>query len=277
MITLHTPAYDRVHLDRLFQNILEDDIPCPGAKYPEGYKIQYPRDLSVSGYRICWQLLKKGVDLMSFRRLVLSIILKGGTESADQRQHFKYVRAHFKHLRFACANFDRRHRYPWSLNLVTSLMGHMQDAFKNHQTARTRMFGIALFLTTLPVFYTLVRFQVRIFQPDDCQGVFLYHKKENDEIENIITKKDITANDFHDLRKIISRRVAFNDTLRVLYPSEYLDEISRYLSDINGEMGDLHDGFIKKKMCNASKYKTDIVPLNKNLISKINALGPVRA
>lgn len=269
MINLKNPPYDHIFLDRLFQNILEDDIPSPGAKYPDGDYFQYPEDLSVSGYRICWQLLNDGVDVKRFRFLVLNILLKGGTESVEQRQHFKYVRARFKHLRFACANFDRRHRYPWSLNLVTSLMGHMQDAFKNRQIARTRIFGTILFLTILPAFYALVRFQMRSFLPDSNKNMIAYHQRENAKIDSIVRKEKITAHDFHDLRKIISRRVAFNDTFRVLHSSDYLDKISLYLADINGEMGNYHDRLVEKNISKPSSYKEDIFNLDRNISNRI--------
>ncbi|KXV23741.1 hypothetical protein AD936_21545 [Gluconobacter japonicus] len=269
MINLEKPRYDHVFLDQLFQNILEDDISSPGARYPGGNYFQYPEDLSVSGYRICWQLLNDGVNIKNFRFLVLNILLKGGTESVKQRQNFKYVRARFKHLRFACANFDRRHRYPWSLNLVTSLMGHMQDAFKNRQIARTRIFGTILFLTILPAFYALVRFQMRSFLPDSNKNMIAYHQRENAKIDSIVRKEKITAQDFHDLRKIISRRVAFNDTFRVLHSSHYLDKISLYLADINGEMGDYHDRLVEKNISTPGSYKENIFILEKKLINKI--------
>lgn len=61
---------------------------------------------------------------------------------APRINSFRYLRAKIKHLRFAYAAFDERHRYPRMFHWMTAIMGSLQDAFKNKQYASVKRIAI---------------------------------------------------------------------------------------------------------------------------------------
>ncbi|AEI37925.1 hypothetical protein [Zymomonas mobilis] len=271
-VFLASPCFTDLQLDRVFNNILLDDVPHMEAACPQETRPALRPEDSEDCYRLCWQLLEKGAHIASFRRLVGRIIARGGTDDPDERLDFKYVRAKFKHIRFACANLDERHRYPWSVNLATSLMGHMQDAFKNHQKTKTVLWGSLLWLVLLPPFYKIVQYQLSEFRPATKTSLLEYFRKQNGKIRAALNRQKVTGHQFHDIRKIISRRIAFNDTLRVIHPAEWNDQMSLYLATINGLMGDMHDVLVEKKIKGEQDYDKDTFPLPDNILTRLATL-----
>lgn len=259
---LEYPRYSDDLLGQLFVNILDDDVINLDAECPASFRITFQKNLVLDCYRLCWQSLDRNVDIPGFRKLILEILINGDTENALQREIFKYNRARFKHLRFAFANLDVRHSYPWSLNFITSLMGYMQDGFKNHQIVRTRFAGGLLWVALSRPFYTLIRYRMKQFRPTCQKSLEEYFLRENKKIIYALNQSTITAHEFHDIRKIISRRVAFNDTLRVLYPNYNADAISRYLATINGLMGNMHDTLIEKHLKGLQDYRHEKFGIN---------------
>ncbi|CDG33427.1 hypothetical protein SACS_0689 [Parasaccharibacter apium] len=252
-----TPAFPQKMLDTVFEHVLLDDVPHPDTPLPEDVLPACEKTEIRDGYNLCWQLLEHGVDRKAFRRLILKIALSG-TASKDEQLAFKYARAKFKHMRFACANFTRQHRYPLLLHVVTIIMGNMQDAFKNHQRRATLINGLILWVVLSPVYYWLIAAPIALWKEDSTAGIIAYQKKENARLAKLIRTLDATTgHEFHVMRKIISRRVAFNDTLRTIRPSRALDQLSEYLATINGMMGDFHDGLIEKKLEGTQDYRRD--------------------
>ena len=257
---LNSPKFSDQQLEALFGNVLQDDVAHPDALLPAHVTLDYAQEDLIACYRLCWQLLDRGVDIRSFRRLIARIALQQHATERD-RPLFKNARAKFKHFRFACANLDKRHRYPWSLNFVTSLMGHMQDAFKNGQKLRTTGWGIVLWLSMQKLPYLIVRRQMADFLPATPSDVRAYFQSENRRIARALKGDQVTGKEFHEIRKIISRRIAFNDTLRTVSPSEHNDRISLYLATINGLMGDMHDRLVEMKVQKTQNYYQDRFPL----------------
>lgn len=254
---LDRPVYPQKMLDELFQHILLDDVPHLDVAVPENVMpVCTPQEVT-GGYKLCWQLLTRGVNRRAFRRLVMKIALTGRT-TAEERQIFKDVRARCKHMRFACANFDRRHRYPPLLQGLTVLMGNMQDAFKNHERGLTFFYGLSLWLATSLLPYYLAMRPLRAFRPDTPDGVLAYQRAQNLKLaRDLAASAQATGHEFHNLRKVISRRVAFNDTLRTLRAEPELDRLSEYLATVNGMMGEMHDDLIEKCLKGQQDYKQD--------------------
>lgn len=253
----NTPAFPQDALDTVFEHILLDDVPHPDTPLPDDVLPICDAAEIRNGYNLCWQLLERGVDRKAFRRLILKIALSGNANK-DEQLAFKYARAKFKHMRFACANFTKQHRYPLLLHVVTIVMGNMQDAFKNHQRRATLMNGLILWIVLSPAYYWLISTPLTLWKEDDVAGVIAYQKKENAKLAKLIrTLNATTGHEFHTMRKIISRRVAFNDTLRTIRPSQALNQLSEYLATINGMMGDFHDGLIEKKLDGSQDYHRD--------------------
>jgi hypothetical protein len=72
---------------------------------------------------------------------------------------------------------------------------------------------------------------------------------------NLVEEK-VTGRVFHEMRKVISRQVALYDNLKTLYPSTYHQQLSRYLSTINGMMGSMHDELIAKHFDDSQDYES---------------------
>ncbi|MFT8736567.1 MAG: hypothetical protein ABF760_03790 [Zymomonas mobilis] len=271
-VSLAYPQFTDAELDQLFENILLDDEPYLEAACPDGDRPALKEGDSEECYRLCWQLLERGVEIPDFRRLVMRILKRGGTDDAEERLAFKYARARFKHIRFACANMDDRHRYPWSVNLVTSLMGHMQDAFKNRQKGKTAFWGALLWAALMPPFYNIVRWQLADFKPASVQSLLDYFSEQNRKIKIALGEHKVTGHKFHNIRKIISRRISFNDTLRVIHPAQWNNQMSFYLATINGLMGDMHDDLVEKQIKGEQDYNKFAFPLPESILSRLNTL-----
>lgn len=251
------PLFPQEALDTVFEHVLLDDVPHPNTPLPEDVLPLCRKDEIRQGYNLCWQLLDRGVDRPAFRRLIMRIALSGKA-SKEEQLAFKYARAKFKHMRFACANFTRRHRYPLMLHIVTIIMGNMQDAFKNHHRRATFTNGLILWAALSPLVYWLTAAPIIAWKEDSAEGIHNYQKKENARLARLVETLDATTgHEFHVMRKIISRRVAFNDTLRTIRPSQELNQLSEYLATINGMMGDYHDGLIEKKLNGSQNYRKD--------------------
>ncbi|MXV45147.1 hypothetical protein GS501_08880 [Saccharibacter sp. 17.LH.SD] len=265
------PEAPQEQLDTVFEYILLDDVPHFDTPLPTNVlPLCTPQEVG-EGYRLCWQLLEQGVNRRAFSRLTLKIACSGHASPEEQRD-FKYARAKFKHMRFACANFAQSHRYPILLHIITIIMGNMQDAFKNHQRTATLLNGLLLWYMLTPPFYWLIRLPLIIIRLGSPEDILNYQKKQNKKLARLMTTlQSTTGHEFHVMRKIISRRVSFNDTLRTIRPSHQLNQLSEYLATVNGMMGDMHDTIIEKKLNGTQSYHRDRFQPPSKIIERINA------
>lgn len=231
---------------RLYAAVQVDDRVEAGVALPAAIHLDYDQAQLIQGFRLCRQLWTHDVDRRAFRRTVARIARERAVPE-DERVRFKDVRAKFKHLRFAHAAFDERHRYPPLFNAITRLMGQLQDAFKNgqHGLVARRAALLWLFLDPLP--FGLVRREADDFRPTTPATFRRYVEDQIATIRADLARPRITGKDFHQLRKVISRQVAQYDSLRTLHPTPYHQAISRYLSAINGLMGGLHDVLVERR------------------------------
>ncbi|TPW33719.1 hypothetical protein [Oecophyllibacter saccharovorans] len=266
---LANPPYPRETLDTLFQHILLDDVPHPETPLPATtLPVCTSREIE-EGYRLSWQLLVRGFDRRRFRRLVARIALTGQA-TARERQAFKDVRARCKHMRFACANFDRKHHYPLLLQGVTVLMGNMQDAFKHHDRLRTLSYGLTLWLMLGRGPFALFMQALLDFEPATPEDVKDYQQRENHKLQAVLdSQAHLTGHEFHTLRKFISRRVAFNDTLRTLRPDPALHQLSECLATLNGMMGEKHDELVEKSLHGTQNYRQDRFAPPAEIVSRL--------
>lgn len=276
---LDAPIFKKSVLEQLFEYILLDDVPHPQTALPQDALPKCTEKEIEAAYKLSWQMLHRGVDFKEFRKLVAYIALTGRT-TEEQRQYFKNVRAKFKHMRFACLNFDKKHRYPHGARIFTLLLGNMQDAFKNKQRVSTFLYGLAVLATSSPFFSWFIKKSLLNFERETAEGLLAYHKEENKKLAELLKKADnVTGHQFHVMRKFISRRTAFNDTLRTIRPSDALNQLSQYLATINGMMGDEHDCLVEKKLRGEQNYHEEqfkapeeIIVRLKEFLSHVGAL-----
>ncbi|WP_198911700.1 hypothetical protein [Acetobacter estunensis] len=269
---LDVPRASDAQLAALFHNIMVDDEIDLSVLCPDDVSPRCTEEELQACYRLCWQLLERGVDLNAFRRLIVRIALTRSPD-AEERAAFKKVRARFKHMRFACSNFDRRHRYPRQLHFITSIMGFLQDAFKNGQQLRTVWLAVVLRLALTRGPFAMIRHRLAAFQPTTPDEFMTFQKAETGKLAAALEgEKPITGRQFHALRKIISRRTAFVDTLRVVRPSVKLNALSLYLATINGLMGDMHDELILKQVRGEWDYHEGLFVLPDEISSRLRML-----
>lgn len=268
---LRSPQLPQKDLDTLFHYVLVDDLPHWESSLPDDVLPRSTPDEVLKNYRLCWQLLERGVDRSEFRRIIKKIALSGNA-SQDDMKAFKDARAKFKMMRFSCANISKIHRYPIALHIVTIIMGNMQDAFKNKQRRATFLNGFILWVALSPFYYWLIQLPLITLKCDSPDGILNYQQQQNAKLAKLISTLDTTSgHEFHVMRKIISRRVAYNDALRTIRPSASLNQLSEYLATINGMMGSMHDDLIEKKLNGTQNYHRDRFEPPKNIIERITA------
>lgn len=255
-MTLDEPPFSAAQCDALFAAVLAHDDIRLDAGLPDAIHLDYSPDQLTQCYRICRQIWKEGVDRKALIEIIEKIYRHRSLSPEDQLS-FKHVRAKIKHLRFAYVVCDERHRYPRMFHWMTAIMGNLQDAFKNEQHANVKRIAILVhfFLARFP--YSLINKEIDKFQPTTTETFRQYVLGEISFIRLNLAKKAITSKEFHEIRKAISRLVALYDNLNTLYPSSDHHSISRYLSTINGLMGNLHDELIIKKFKKTQDYYAD--------------------
>jgi hypothetical protein len=202
----------------------------------------YKRQEGVSRRQLC-QMIEK--------------IYRQGALNADDQYTYYCMRAKIKHLRFAYVTYDERHRYPMLFQWMTGIMGNLQDAVKNKQRFSITCSAIITRLFLSKVFYRMVVSEMNQFQPTSAESFRNFIQSDIKFIRLHLKKDGITSKEFHEMRKAISRQVAFYDCIDILYPSDYHHAVLLYLSTINGLMGNKHDDLIAAKFNKTQDYHND--------------------
>jgi hypothetical protein len=274
--SLEFPQATQAQLTALMQNILDDDEIDFGAGCPTKPEPDFTVVELAGCYRLAWQLLVSGVSMSPARRLVTTIAIRCSA-TPEQAASFKLIRARFKHMRFACSNCSEQHAYPEQLNSITRLMGKFQDAFRNGQKIKTLTLGVWLCYRLRRSFFEDLRKSIAEAQLSSVESFKDYLAAENQQLAEAVRGGEyLTARQFHALRKIISRRIALNDTRRVLHPSPELDALSLFLATINGLMGDMHDDLVLKRIRNELDYEKEPFKLPDEIVSRIRAFVTVQ-
>jgi len=269
--TLDEPRFPPGQCDALFAAVLDHDAIDLDATLPGAIHLDYSPEQFIQCYRICRQIWKEGVNRDALVAIVENSYRHRSLGPEDQLS-FKTMRARIKHLRFAYAVFDERHRYPWLFHHMTRAMGYLQDALRNEQHAAVGRLAIRtrLFLTRFA--YALATRKIDRFRPSSTEA---FRKHINDEIGFIrihLAKQEITSKEFHEMRKVISRQVALYDNLKTLYPSPYHRSVSQYLGTINGLMGNMHDELITEKLKNTQDYYSDTFKIPEDIRQRLIAV-----
>lgn len=270
--SLDSPSVTDVQLAALMQHILDDDVINVQASCPTDPERDFTEAELADCYRLAWQLLVSGVSMPSTRKLVLSIAMRGSA-TPQQAVEFKHMRARFKQMRFACANYSELHEYPESLHSITRLMGRFQDAFKNGRKLRALWSGVKLWGRLRTSYFADLHEELVKAQFSTLGSFQRYIATENQHLaEGAPEEVLLTARQFHELRKIVSRRIALNDTRRALTPSPEFDTLSLFLATVNGLMGKVNDDLVLEKMRSKIDYENQTFKLPEEIASRIRAL-----
>ncbi|CAN5166528.1 hypothetical protein BH10PSE12_BH10PSE12_25010 [soil metagenome] len=268
---LSAHAYSRATLDALFQAILVDDDVDETTQLPTHITLDYDQSILIEAYCLSRQLWTE----TDHRQILIELVerLQGaGDLDAEDRRAYKHARAKLKHLRFACALFSAAHAYPTMLDHFTVVLGQLQDAFRvgarNRISFRVRL--CRLTLSALP--QALIRREHDRLRPATSAGFRDYVAREIHALKAMLDSPMITGADFHAMRKIVSRMVAFYNILLALRPHAEAYQMSRFLAAINGLMGSEHDRLIERRIAGKQDYHRAAIGLSPDIRRRITEL-----
>jgi len=256
--------YPQEVVDRLFLAIDEDDVinnettDLPVIEL--GTSQQNIRDY----YALCLQLWEEGFTRQELLGLI-NQLLAGQDLTKAQRKQYKYIRARYKHLRFAQRLYSRHHDADKIFKATTVYLGHLQDGFKNGNRKSIQYYGKVLKLLLSRPVWNWVKRSLNHLQVDNEAGYHSYVSEQMSQLTKMLNKPMVTGTEFHDIRKIVSQQVSFFDTQRSIEnntPRIYA--ISRFLANINGLMGDKHDEMVADKLSGTREYET-LAPLDTHI------------
>jgi hypothetical protein len=255
----------------LFAAVLVDDEVDAQTELPDRITLDHDPAELLDCYRICRQLWLTGIDrdAMIARN---GLLLRDRDLGAEDRVDFKYARARFKHLRFACALYGERHAYPILFDWMTTLLGHLQDAFRAGLTGKVGREArlCRLFLARGP--WRLLRREVDRVTLTTSQGFRDYIAREIAMLDAVLSRDLLTGAEFHATRKVASRLVSFYDTWRTIAPSDEAFKMSRSLAAINGLMGAMHDDLVERRIAGTQDYHRDPFALPAGIRVRLVAL-----
>lgn len=257
--------------DALFAAVLVDDEIDGDLRLPDAVQRGYAQDELVACFRLCRQLWSEGFDPAALLRMCATLRREGDL-GPDDRVRFKHVRAKFKHLRYAHALYGAAHRYPPVLDQVTIMMGQVQDACRTgRRTAVATRTALLRLLLTAPMARWLRAESDRLV-PTTPDGFRQLLEADRAVLAALIARPTVTGPVFHAARKVVGRQVSFWDTLRTLAPTEDRYRMSRWLSAINGGMGELHDRLVERRAEAPASYRAAFV-LPAEIAGRIAALN----
>ncbi|MBO1503403.1 hypothetical protein JKX24_19330 [Serratia proteamaculans] len=238
----------------LFTAVETDDIVEADIHLPQHIDLQCSYESIQDNYALCLQFWQDGFTRQELLRLV-NDFLKDVELSAATRMRYKYIRARYKHLRFAQRLYSKKHNSSHLFHLTTVVLGHFQDAFRNGNKENLKLYGNILRILLSKPIWSLVNYALRHIHLETESNFIAYRQEQMRELQRLIADPQLTGKQFHDVRKIISQQVSFYDTLRSIDPSNReARQISRFLAAINGLMGDRHDVMVADKLAGGKSY-----------------------
>jgi hypothetical protein len=257
-------------LRRLFDAVDVDDIVDAHVALPDPIVVACPDDVIGQCYALCLQFWEDGVrreDLVA----LLDKLMRNEGLSADERLQYKYIRARYKHLRFAQRLYSREHRSSRPFDYTTRVLGHLQDAFRSGRRSAIVRQGLKLRVMLSPPVWAMIRRGMERTRLDSEAGLIAYQKAEMRSLKTLMARSTFAGDEFHMVRKIVSMQVSYYDTLRSLGHNEHAFRMSRFLAAINGLMGSRHDEMVAEALSGRRHYDTP-APLANETRSRLENL-----
>ncbi|MBM7342159.1 hypothetical protein [Pantoea coffeiphila] len=241
-------------IERLFTAVEEDDKLVESASLPTFIELRCSTDDIRHYYALCLQFWEDGFKREDLLKLINNV-LQGNVLSEKERLQYKYIRARYKHLRFAQRLYSKKHESNFIFRQTTVFLGHFQDAFRNHNEKNIKIYGRLLNVILSAPVWSVVRYCLRHTVLDDDNGFIQYRQQQIRKLQEAIANPELTGDEFHDVRKIVSQQVSYYDTMRSLEPGNSdARQLSSFLSNINGLMGDRHDEMVADKLSGKRSY-----------------------
>jgi hypothetical protein len=249
------PTFPAETLRRLFDAVDVNDIIDAHVALPDPIVLACPDESIRQGYALCLQFWRDGFTRADALRLV-DKLLRNEALSADERLEFKYIRARYKHLRFAQRLFGQRHSSDYLFDKTTRVFGKLQDAFRGGRRGRIVRSALRLRVLLSKPVWSMVERSLENTRMDSVAGLIAFQKAEIQHLKNAMASATFAGHEFHTVRKIVSMQVCFYDTLRTLGPNEHAYRMSRFLAAINGLMGSRHDEIVAEALSGRRDYDT---------------------
>ncbi len=257
--------------ERLFIAVEEDDVVDAEVSLPPTITLRCTSDIIHDNYALCLKFWLDGVNRKELLRLTLKQAA-GDELSTDERKQYKYMRARYKHLRFAQRLYLKKHQAGFLFGKTTVFLGHFQDGFRNGKKNIVSYYGNLLRVYLSSPVWWLVNYSLRHSQLESVNGFIAYRQAQMRMLKEIVSSPLLTGREFHDVRKIISQQVSYYDTLRSIDPeNKEALQISRFLAAINGLMGDKHDEMVADDMENRQSYDAPVA-LDSNIRQRLELL-----
>ncbi|KEA51606.1 hypothetical protein DT73_17015 [Mangrovibacter sp. MFB070] len=241
-------------IELLFTAVEEDDNVDEHTSLPGVIDLRCPHENIYQNYALCLQFWRDGFTREELLGLVEKFIKNPDLPQAV-RMRYKYIRARYKHLRFAQRLYSKKHQSFGLFNTTTVVLGHFQDAFRNGNQKNLKYYGAILRILLSKPIWSLVSYAMSHFELETESGFIAYRQSQIRTLGTLINHPQLTGEEFHDVRKIVSQQVSFYDTLRSINPgNQQAYEMSRFLAAINGIMGDQHDVMVADKLSGGSMY-----------------------
>ncbi|WP_202306029.1 hypothetical protein [Dryocola clanedunensis] len=238
----------------LFVAVEDDDRIKADISLPPVIDMQCSVEGIRDNYALCLQFWEDGFTRQELLQLVKSF-QQDPQIAATTRMRYKYIRARYKHLRFAQHLYGEKHQSNRLFHTTTVALGHFQDAYRNGNQRQLEQYGNWLKLLLSKPVWSWVRFALRHTRMANEQGFNAYHLEQMRRLQQLVSSPELTGLQFHNVRKIISRQVSFYDTLRSIEPGNIqARQISQFLAAINGLMGDRHDVMVADKLAGGTSY-----------------------
>lgn len=270
--------YPKETLQALFDAVDTDDVVDPVVSLPDPVPVACTLSEMQACLALCLQFWQEGAVRKDMVQLANTLLVNGDLP-AEARIRYKYIRARYKHLRFALVLYGKDHKAPLLFRCTVAAMGHLQDAFRNRRRGAVIAYALALRLLLARPVWLAVQKEVLGVQLDSEQGFLRFRETEFHRLAGWLKEPKLTAHRFHTIRKVISRQVSFYDTLRTLAPDGQMYRMSRFLSAINGLMGSMHDDLVEQAGKGQRNYHHDHVLMPddiRNRLETLTAHYPVR-
>ena len=257
-------------LRRLFDAVEVNDIVDAHVTLPDPIVLACPEESIRQCYALCLQFWEDGFARADALRLVEKLLRNEGL-SADERLEFKYIRARYKHLRFAQRLYSKHHVSDYLFDRTTRQLGKLQDGFRSGRRSGIVRSGLKLrVLLSKPVWWVVQRSMKNTRLASEAE-LIAFQKAEMLGLKRAIAGTAFAGHEFHTVRKIVSMQVSFYDTLRTLGPNDHAFRMSRFLAAINGLMGSRHDEMVAEALSGRRHYDTP-APLATETRSRLETL-----
>lgn len=255
-------------LQALFDAVEINDVVDPEVSLPAPISLACTEEEMRRCYALCLQFWTEGADRGAMLKL-LKILFAGGELDEDQRKQYKYIRARYKHLRFALMLYSADHKVPMLYAATVAVMGQLQDAFRfGHRKMVVGQAMLLRLLLTRPIWVYVRRTVIRrrLTSADDFLA---YRKMSIGQLQHTLREHLFSGHEFHGMRKIVSRHVSFYVTRQALDPNDHDHKLFRFLSAINGLMGSRHDVMVEQSIAGEQEYSSKI-PLSDDLRQRLD-------